>query len=192
MGRRPIFTLIWAVSVLACGAATNAQCAETVLAGGASSGCFEAAKLNASARDGVASCTAAIESGTLSVADHAATLIDRGILKMRLHDLQGALGDFDAGLALRPDLAEAYVDRGALLLQVKRYDDALADLNKSIALKTEDANVAYFNRGLARERTGDFADACADYRQALALQPDFLPAKNQLVGCPSSSPAKSN
>jgi tetratricopeptide (TPR) repeat protein len=103
---------------------------------------------------------------------------------MRLNDFGGALNDFDAGVALRPDLAEAYVDRGAVLLQVKRYSDALADLTKSIALKTENANVAYFNRGLARERTGDLAGACADYRQALSLQPDFLPAKNTMIGCP--------
>jgi len=87
------------------------------------------------------------------------------------------MSDYNAGLAIRPDLADAYVDRGAVLIKMGRYSDAVADLSKGITLKSESAHVAYFDRGQARERMGDLDGACSDYRQALALQPDYDAAR---------------
>ena len=167
-----------------CAAVTDSQGAETVLGDGAPHGCYEAAQFNGSPRDGIAACSAAIDSNALTLADRAATFVNRGILKIRIADFSGALEDYDAGLILNPDLAEAYVDRGAALIMIKRYGDAIADLSKGISLGTQDMHVAYYDRGIVRERKGDLVGACADYRQALALKPDFALASVQLDICP--------
>lgn len=178
------------VALSCCTWVAASHAAETVLADGAAHSCYEAAQFNANARDGVAACTAALDANSLTLADRAATLINRGILKSRLPNYRSALVDYDQGLALRPDLAEAYVDRGAVLIMLKRYDDAIADLSKGIALGSRELQVAYYDRGLVRERTGDLTGACADYRQAVALQPDFTQASGQLGICPKVEKAK--
>lgn len=187
----PVKPVTLAVAALfSCLGIAEAQSAETVLTNTATQTCFDAARFQSAARPGVDACTAALDSDALSREDRAATLINRGILKMRLSDSLGAISDFNAGLALSPGLADAYVDRGALLIQIKRYSDAMQDLSKGITLGSQKANVAYYDRGLVRERTGDLAGACDDYRHALVLQPDFVLARNQLAGCPAAMPPK--
>ena len=73
---------------------------------------------------------------------------------------------------------------------LKRYDDAVADLDKGIALNSRELQVAYFDRGLVRERLHDLKGACADYRQALVLRPDFTLASGQLGICPKQDEIK--
>jgi len=115
--------------------------------------------------------------------DRAATFINRGILRERLADFVDALEDYNAGLALRPDLADAYIDRGAVFIKMSRYADAIADLNRGITMGTQSPHIAYYDRGVARERTGDPKGACADYRQAATLQPNFTLAKDLFAIC---------
>lgn len=185
------FRILVAAALLSGGFAIPSYAAETVFADGAARACYEAAQFGGDVRSGVAACSAALESNTLSVGDHAATLINRGILKSRIPDYRGALADYNMGLLLRPDLAEAYVDRGAVLIMVDRYDDAIADLNKGIALGSRELHVAYFDRGLVRERMHDLKGACADYRQALLIAPGFTLASGQLGICPKQDETKS-
>jgi tetratricopeptide (TPR) repeat protein len=177
-------TLCWCVT------ATGSYGAETVIGGGSARSCYEAAQFNGPPQQGVATCSDALEAGTLGLADRAATLVNRGILKVRIFDYLGALKDYNTGLTIRADLAEAYVDRGAVLIMIKRYDDAIADLSKGIALGTDEPYIAYYDLGLVRERKGDVSGACADYRQAVALQPDFTLASNQLNICSTREKAK--
>lgn len=145
--------------------------------------CFRAALYDSAPRPGIADCSAALDSGSLSPDDRAATLINRGILRERLSDFGEALEDYNAGLTLRPDLADAYIDRGAVFIKMTRYSDAIADLNKGITMGTQSLHIAYYDRGVARERTGDPKGACADYRQAVTLQPNFILAKDLFAIC---------
>lgn len=162
---------------------TESRGAETVISEGAAHGCYVDASFSGSSAQSVATCSAALDAGTLSPEDRVATLVNRGILKERLSDFAGALSDYDQALVLRPDIADAYLDRGAVLIKLLRYKEAIADLTKSITLVTTNSHVAYYNRGLARERTGDLDGACADYRQSLAIQPNYAPPKPQLSIC---------
>ena len=163
--------------------AANVQGAVSVVSSGAARTCFQAARSDGPAREGAAACSDALESGTLTSDDRAATFVNRGILRVRLSQISDALSDYNASLDMRPNLAEAYVDRGAALIKINRFDDAIADLSKGIALGTASAHIAFYDRGQARELTGDFSGACEDYRQALVLQPDFVEAKRRTDVC---------
>jgi len=178
------FRTVMASALMTCTALAGAYAAETVFSDGAARACYEVAQFGGDIRAGVATCTAALDSNTLSLGDRASTFINRGIVKSRIPDYRGALADYDTGLTMRPDLAEAYVDRGAVLIMVKRYNDAIADLTKGIELNSRELHVAYFDRGLVRERMHDLKGACADYRQALVLEPGFALATSQLGICP--------
>lgn len=145
--------------------------------------CFAAASQEGPAQFGLATCSTALQSDDLDLVDRAATFVNRGILKERMSDLQGALSDYDAGIALRPNLADAYVDRGGLMIKLKRYTEAFADMSKGIELGPQFPQIAYYDRGLLREHTGDFAGACSDYQQALVFQPRFDLANQRVNLC---------
>ena len=101
----------------------SAHAAVTVLGNGVAHSCFEFAEYGGNPTDGVATCTFALEQTTLSVRDRAATFVNRGILRARKDDAEGALADYDRGLAMDASLAEGYVDRGAVMIVLRRYDD---------------------------------------------------------------------
>ena len=166
-----------------CALVVSAHGAVSVVSGGAARSCFEAALYNAPDRSGEATCSDALEAGTLTSDDRAATLVNRGILRERLERYKDALSDYNASLEMRPTLAEAYVDRGAVLIKMARYADAIVDLSKGIELGSQSSHIAYYDRGQAREHTGDLSGACADYKQALELQPNFSDAKLRMDIC---------
>jgi len=83
-------------------------------------------------------------------------------------------------LARDSNMSEAYIGRGLALLRTERYEQARADFDRALALGTGNAHIAYFDRGVAQERAGNIAAAYRDYKQALAIAPDFRPASDEL------------
>jgi hypothetical protein len=69
--------------------------------------CSKAAAGTIERRRGLAYCEAALERDNLSVHEEAATLVNRGILRMKAAAASEAERDFDAALRLEPDIAEA-------------------------------------------------------------------------------------
>jgi tetratricopeptide (TPR) repeat protein len=157
----------------------GAGAAVTVLGQGPAQECFHIAEYGGDARDGINTCTYALDT-LLSPTDRAATFVNRGVLRLSLHQDDRALADIDAGLAIAPDLGDAYVDRGAVSIALGRYDDALADLNRGIALGPHRPQVAYYDRAIIYEQQGDIRSAYNDYKKALDIAPDFEPAANEL------------
>ncbi|HEX3664514.1 MAG TPA: hypothetical protein VHU23_04690 [Rhizomicrobium sp.] len=160
--------------------APGAWAAVTVLGNGAAHGCFEFAEYGGNLTDGITTCDFALEQTTLTVKDRAATFVNRGILRGRREEPEGALADYDKGIALDPVLGEAYVDRGAVLIVLKRYDDALADLDKGISLGANRPQIAYYDRAIVDEALGNIRAAYQDYKKAAEIQPDFTLATEQL------------
>src|SRR5665213_2868097 len=111
----------------------------------------------------------------------AATLVNRGILRSRADDSEGALADYNTGLSLDASLGEGYVDRGATEIVLKNYDVALADINRGIALKANKLEIAYYDRGIVDEAMGNVKNAYNDYKMAVELEPDFALANEQLM-----------
>ena len=66
--------------------------------------------------------------------DRAATFVNRGVIRLGIHQNEQAFADINSGVSIAPELGDAYVDRGAALIALGKYDEALEDLNKGIAL----------------------------------------------------------
>lgn len=165
---------------VAIAAAGSADAAVTVLGNGVAHSCFEFAEYGGNTTDGINTCTFALEQETLSVRDRAATFVNRGILRSRKDDPEGALADYDRGLAMDGSLGEGYVDRGAAMIALRRYDDAVADISKGLSLGTNRPQIAYYDRAIADEALGNIRAAYDDYKKATEIQPDFKLALDQL------------
>lgn len=101
-----------------------------------------------------------------------------------------AINKYDAALLLKRNYTEAYFGRGDAKLKLKDYRGALADydtfLLRYFILEVEDkakgrgginfdlvamksyAELAYYNRGAAKEMLGDKVGACKDFRKSCA------------------------
>jgi tetratricopeptide (TPR) repeat protein len=169
------------LAALAVAAAPSAQAAVTVLGNGVAHSCYQFAEYGGNPTDGINTCTFALEQTTLSVKDRAATYINRGILRARREDADGALADYDRGLAMDANLAEGYVDRGAVMIVLRRYDDAVSEIDKGISLGADRLQIAYYDRGIADEALGNIRAAYEDYKKAAQIQPDFRLALDQLT-----------
>ena len=170
--------LLGAIASVAFAASANA--AITVLGNGLAKSCYEAAEFGGEAHSGIITCTSALDDGTLSLRDRAATLINRGILRSRTDDAEGAIVDYDHGLKTDNTLAEGYVDRGAAYIALHRYQDALGDLNKGIDMGAREPQIAYYDRAIVNEALGNVRAAYEDYKKAVEIQPDFALAIDQL------------
>ena len=129
-------------------------------------------------------CTRALSNQALSVRDRAATYVNRSVIRLRVRDFTGAIADVDQSIQRWPQLSEPYVNRGAALINLERPQEALTELDKAITMGLEKVHLAYYNRGLAKEKLNDARGAYADYRKALELDPNFTLASNS---CSASS-----
>src|SRR5690348_14084533 len=139
-----VSTVVGMFAVLPLGMGSSANAAVTVLGNGVAHSCYQFAEYGGNSADGIPTCTFALEQTTLSVRDRAATFVNRGILRARKEDAEGALADYDRGLAMDAALAEGYVDRGAAMIALRRYDDAVAEIDKGISLGANRPQIAYY------------------------------------------------
>lgn len=131
---------------------------------------------NTGSKTAIETCTDALDQ-PLTQKDRAATLVNRGILYMRKGDQAAASADYDAAIAIKPDLTEAYVNYGASLIRQAKYEEALVALNT--ALEDTDSSTrpeALYNRAVVMDQTDRFNEAYRDAKAALALRPDWKPA----------------
>ena len=127
----------------------------------------------------LASCAEAL-TNKISAKDRVATLVNRGTIEAVSGDIESSLADYNAALALNPNMADTYIDRGSALMRAARYQDARADFDKALSLGPTNTYIAYFDRGMALEKSGNLTAAYADYKQAVALAPDYKPARVEL------------
>lgn len=161
-------------------ALSTAQAAISVLGNGVAHDCYVQAEYHMYDKAGIGICNNALKNDVLSSVDRASTLINRGILRAHATDLDGALADYDAALAIGENKGEAYVNRSATLIALKRYGEALHDADQAVQLGTKRMEIAYYNRGLANEALGNIQAAYEDYAAALKAQPRFTAASDQL------------
>jgi tetratricopeptide (TPR) repeat protein len=142
--------------------------------------CFVHARFGFDPAAGIKACTIAL-SQPLAASDRAATYDNRGIILNRRGRTDEAASDFDRAIALQPDLGDAYVNRGSILIKKKLYEEALVQTNKGLALGISFPEIGYYNRALALEQLGRYQEAYADYKKALALEPNFTLASERLT-----------
>ncbi|MEI9992711.1 MAG: hypothetical protein WDM86_22090 [Rhizomicrobium sp.] len=168
-----------AAALAALFAAPSAEAAVSVVGGGPAQFCYQGAESGSRPEDFLLYCNIALGSG-LNDADRAATYVNRGVLKMAMAKYDSAADDFTAGLAINDKMGEGYIDLGATQIAHKRFAEAIANINKGLALGTKQPQNAYFDRAIADEALGNLQAAYDDYRQALAVAPDFTLASDQL------------
>ena len=154
-------------------AAPAAAQAVSVFGSSVAEQCYQHARLGSPSLTALRDCDAALAEFGLSQADRAATLTNRGVVRLQRREGAEALADFDAALAIKPDSGETYVNRAAALVLLRRFEEAIAAADRGLALGTRDPHEAYFNRAIARELSGDLQGAYDDYTEAAALQPNW-------------------
>ncbi len=107
-----------------------------------------------------------------AVRNQADAHLSEGLKQAWSGDLDQAIAEFDAALAIAPDLSAVYLNRG---LAYDRQGDgaaALADLDRAIGLSPKSAR-AYYNRSVLLRKYGDPKRADADEQQAINLDPRY-------------------
>lgn len=172
-------TVVFAAVLVALMPAANAQV--TVIGGGLAKECYEAAKYGLmSGPDAEKLCSRALEQEMLNLSNRAATFTNRGVLRMRQGKLDAALSDYAASKRISPDAGATWLNEGAAYILQQDYNSALVSLDKAIELDSADLYAAYYNRALARERTGDVEGAYYDFLKSKELNPDYTPTDDQL------------
>ena len=178
-------TVLSLLSMVLCYSPAVFAQAMTVFSGGAEArSCYLAATTAANrmftSREDLETCDRALETGILKRRDRAGTLVNRAIVETSLSRYQDAFADYHSALAIVPDLPEAYVGRGNIYFLAGKLDRAIEDYSRALELNISRAYIAHLNRGMAYEKLGRYDVAEADYRQALAAQPDWELAKQKL------------
>jgi len=165
---------LWSWSTIA-----FAQVAITTFGSTDASQCYEDAR-NQFTND-ESSCDRALKNKRqLSTKDYLGTLVNRGIIRNRNSNLNGAISDFNSALALNDRLAEAYLNRGNSYFFASRFDDALADYNRAIEFDVRDKAAAWYNIGLVHIARESSDDARAAFEMALEENPNFNLARIKL------------
>jgi tetratricopeptide (TPR) repeat protein len=142
--------------------------------------CYMAAEVQDVA-GGFRHCDAAIKDETQNVHNLSASHVNRGILYIWTRHYEDALKDFNTALQIRPDSGEAFANRGNVFTLKRQYREAIADYSRAIELNSRKLFAVYYGRGVAYESLGRKAEAAADYRAALKLDPTFRPALDALA-----------
>ena len=87
-------------------------------------------------------------------------------------DNAGAINDYNAYIAAKPNEADAYLQRGDAYAALKQYDKAAADYGKAVTLKPDEA-AGYNGRALAylQMTPPKYTEAIADYKAYIAKKP---------------------
>lgn len=140
--------------------------------------CYAYAEQRESRREALSICSRALQMEPLDVENRAATLVNRGVIRMLHKDYAGAESDFDAALTLDPSQADAWLNKGFLRLRTGDGSAALPMLEKALQLRARRPALAYFARGIAHEQTGNVRAAYADLTRARDLEPGWsMPAE---------------
>ncbi len=102
----------------------------------------------------------------------AAVWSNRGNVRVRENDLEGAIADYTQAIALAPTEPDPYLNRGAVWEATGQWEKAISDYNHVLHLNPDDP-AAYNNRGNAEAGQGEWDLAIADYQAAITLQPSF-------------------
>lgn len=143
--------------------------------------CYEAARALHGDVATVRICTRALEEESLTRAQRAHTLVNRGVVQISRGNADAALADYAAAEAVVPGLAEARVNRGLALLRAGETAAAIAEIRSGEAAGCIEPAPCRYALAVAREQEGDLPEAYRALKSTLALDADFAPAKQALA-----------
>ena len=99
----------------------------------------------------------------------------RGEINFLLGQLQQAMTDFQAAIAIDPSYADAHMSLGNTFFKLKSYEQAIACYDRTLEANP-DRDLAAFRRGRSHYIIKEFPEALRDFSYAIDLQPSNVEA----------------
>ena len=125
--------------------------------------------------------SAALRVDALSPKLRAVALYNRGLAHQAMQKRPQAIEDFTGALYLDPKLPQAFHARANALRESGQYLFALSDYAKARRLNHPQPHVPVYGEALTYEALGRPAETRKALEEALALMPDFAPARERLA-----------
>jgi len=95
-------------------------------------------------------------------------ILNRGSLRVKKDDFEGALADFNQLLTINPSNSGAYSNIGILYYKQEKYKEAITNFN--LALEIDPSNtMALYNRGMCYFKQNLKTEACTDFHHSCRL-----------------------
>lgn len=170
------------IAAIALAIPAAAEASSMVMGSGLARLCFEAADSERANSSTIGICDRALTEEALAWDDQIATYVNRGILRARVGDHDGAMADHNRALKLDPHEPEAYLNKATLVLKAQRdWRQARTLFDAALRHKTRRPEFAHYGRAIAEELGGDIAAAYADYQKAAELAPAWEEPKKELT-----------
>jgi len=143
--------------------------------------CLESAREHRRDWQAIEECDLALSEELMTREVRVATLVNRGILRMRQGDIRNATGDFNRAIALEPLEPETWLHLGLAQLDAGNGSAAAQYADRALELRTRQPAVAFYVRGLAHEMSGDVESAYADLVRARGLAPGWKEPARELT-----------
>jgi tetratricopeptide (TPR) repeat protein len=112
---------------------------------------------------------------------------NRGVARMQLNQLEGALADFDKAIEINPKDPDAWNNRGLIYNRQGKPGDAVSNFSRAIEIDSAYGK-AYCNRGLVYLKLGRTTEAEEDLKKAARLgvkeAEDYLNSKGIVYALP--------
>jgi tetratricopeptide (TPR) repeat protein len=109
-------------------------------------------------------------------------ILARAVQSHQSGDIEGAIRDYQAYLALRPERVEARSNLGAALARLGRYGDAIEQYKRALALDERNQAIR-FNLAATYYKTARLASASKELEAVVAAQPEDKNAVLLLADC---------
>ena len=106
--------------------------------------------------------------------------------------LDQAVPHFERAVEINPEFAEAQSEFGRLLAVEGQYDQAIPHLKKALAIKPDLVEAHYYLGASLYFSSGRTQEALAQWREALRVDPNFVPAMNDAAHALAASPNASD
>jgi tetratricopeptide (TPR) repeat protein len=124
---------------------------------------------HATPEETVTSCSAVIDSGTVTGRPLATAYAERGWVRTLLRKLDAAEADLDQAIKIDPTYPDAYADRANFWNVSRKPDRAMADAEEALRLDGN-LSIGHFVRGSAALNLGQYDRAIADYTETMKLR----------------------
>jgi tetratricopeptide (TPR) repeat protein len=106
--------------------------------------------------------------------------------------LDQAVPHFERALEINPEFAETQSELGRVLAVEGQYDQAIPHLQKALAIKPDLVEAHYYLGASMYFSSGRTQEALAHWREALRVDPNFVPAMNDAAHALAASPNASD
>lgn len=125
-------------------------------------------------------CDRTIRRGESSIQGRSVALMHRGVLRLKTHDVEAAMKDIDAAIALTPVFGDAYFNRGNALFALGRFDEAIGAYATALEQGCTTPELVHYNRARALQRLGREQEAQVDLAAARTIMPEDSPLVSRL------------